>query len=177
VPTWETVQAAIQAWIVAGSGIPADRVRWADQGGTIPTDVLWISLSVIAEQTLGRPWADVTNNPTPAPLADVIHTVRSSNVGTLSIQVFNAAAQGSSSALQILKNVILARSLPSVHAALVAGGVGIGAFTSARNTGKVENAIYFEPRSVLECRFHTAAETQETGPAIETVETDGEVGE
>lgn len=175
VPTWETVQAAIHAWIVAGSGLAAARVRWADQGGDEPTDVPWISLSVIAEETRGRPWADVETNPDAAPLADVIHTVRSSNTGTLSIQVFNAVAQGSSSALQILKSVTLARALPSVHAALVAGGVGLGAFTAARNTGKIANAVYFEPRGVLECRFHTAAEIQETGPAIETVEIDGEV--
>lgn len=175
VPTWGTVQAAIHAWIVSGSGLAADRVRWADQGGAIPTDVPWISLSVIAEDTLGRPWADVAENPDPAPLEDVIHTVRSSNVGTLSIQVFNAAAQGSSSALQILKRITLARALPSIHAALVAGGVGLGTFTAARNVGRVENAVYFEPRGVLECRFHTAAEIQETGPMIETAEIDGEV--
>lgn len=175
VPTWEEVQAAIHAWIVAGSGIVAARVRWADQGGAIPTDVPWISLSVIAEETLGRPWSDVTTNPDAAPLADVIHTVRASNAGTLSIQVFNAAPHGTSSPLQILKRIRMAAKLPSVAEGLVTGGVGLGAFTGARNVGKIANAVYFEPRGVLECRFHTAAEIQETGPMIETVEIDGEV--
>jgi hypothetical protein len=175
VPTWETVQAAIQAWIVAGSGLAAARVRWADQGGAEPTDVPWISLSVIAEETRGRPWVDVETNPDAAPLADVIHTVRSSNTGTLSIQVFNAAAQGTSSPLQILKRIRMAAKLPSVSDALSVGGVGLGSFTGARNVGKIANAVYFEPRGVLECRFHTAAEIQETGPMIETVEIDGEV--
>lgn len=180
VPTWEQTQAAIQAWIVAGSGLAADRVRWSGQGGNIPTGVPWISITVLADQPTGSPWVDVEDATSPTAGAEIVHVARSQHAGTLSIQMFNAAAVGSSSGIAVLRRLRAAARLPTVRAALEAGGVGLGSFTAARNVPALQNATYFEPRGVIECRIHTVCEIRpddggEAGTYIETVEIEGAV--
>lgn len=181
-PTWEAVQAAIHAFVVAATGIAASRVRWADQGGDQPSSSggAWISLSVLAEGPVGRPWVDVEDAETPAPGAEIEHVARSMNAGTLSIQIYGASAQGNSSGLAILRKLRPALGLPSIRE-IVSGVVGFGAFELARNIPALINATYFEPRAVVTCRFFTAAELRataagtEVGTYIETVEVDGTV--
>lgn len=60
--TW---QAAVRAWVVAGSGIALGRVIWADQGGPRPSsaDGPWISLRELAETSGGRDWLVTEANP------------------------------------------------------------------------------------------------------------------
>ena len=60
--TW---QAAVRAWVAAGSGIALGRVIWADQGGPRPSsaDGPWISLRELAETSGGRDWLVTEANP------------------------------------------------------------------------------------------------------------------
>lgn len=60
--TW---QAAVRAWVVAGSGIDLARVLWADQGGPrlSSADGPWISLRELGEDTGGADWLVTTEVP------------------------------------------------------------------------------------------------------------------
>jgi len=54
---WTTVEDAIQAWIVAGSGLAADHVIWSDQGGPRPVgQYVAMRVSILANR--GRDWLD-----------------------------------------------------------------------------------------------------------------------
>ena len=166
-PTWAEVQAAIQAWIVAATGLATDRVRWSDQGGKQPsTPGLWISLAVIAESS-GQPWATVEDAAAPASGAEIVHVARAMNTGTLSIQAFGGAAAGNGAPLALLRGLRLALRLPSVQAAH-AGIVGFGSFDAATSVPGVRDQTYFEPRAAMACRFFTAAELRATAAGVET---------
>lgn len=181
-PTWAEVQAAIHAFVVAATGITASRVRWADQGGDQPASSggAWISLSVLTEGPTGKPWLDVEDAAVPTPLADIDFVARSQNAGTLSIQIYGASPHGDTSGVAILRKLRPALVFPSIRA-IVQGVVGFGAFEVVRNTPALINATYFEPRAIVSCRFHTAAEIRttaagpEVGTYVETVEIDGTV--
>lgn len=185
-PTYEEVQSAIQRFVVLATGIAADRVRWSDQGGKIPASPgPWVSLNILTEGPTGHPWIDVEDAESPAPGAEIDHIARSQNAGTLSIQVFGADAAGNGSALAILRKIRPARMFPSARE-ILDGVVGFGAFEPARSVPTLTNSTFFEPRGILSCRIHTAAELRATaagpelGTYIETVEIDGtaaEVGE
>lgn len=60
--TW---QAAVRAWVVAGSGIDIARVLWADQGGPRPSsaDGPWISIRELGETSGGGDWLATAANP------------------------------------------------------------------------------------------------------------------
>lgn len=97
--------------------------------------------------------------------AEIRHYARQSFAGTLSVQLFGGAATDSP-----LRNLRGAAALPTVHAALVAAGVGLGTIGPIRALGNLINSTYFEPRSVVEVRFFTVEETSELGTYIETCE-------
>lgn len=179
-PTWEEVQSAIQHWIVAATGIAADRVRWAGQGGPAPTSAsgAWVSINVLSEGPIGSPWIDVEDAANPVSLADVEFVARSQNRGTLSIQIFAGAVTGSSSGKALARRLEPALGWPSIEA-ITAGVVGLGAFETATDVPALINATVFEPRTLVQCAFHTVAEIRPTdgelGTYIEHVEIDGDL--
>jgi hypothetical protein len=60
--TW---QAAVRAWVVAGSGLDIARVLWADQGGPRPSSVdgPWIEIRELVETGGGGDWLVTAANP------------------------------------------------------------------------------------------------------------------
>jgi hypothetical protein len=55
--SWDTVERALQAWVVGGSGLPGNQVVWAGQNAARPDDP-WISLNVTYIGGVGQDWAD-----------------------------------------------------------------------------------------------------------------------
>lgn len=164
-PTFADVQAAIQRWIVAATGIATDRVRWANQGGAVPASSggAWVSLNIIAEGAQGSPWIDIEDASDPEAGADVEFVARSQNAGTLSIQIFNAPAVGASCGLALARRLEPSLRFPTIET-IAAGVVGFGAFEPARDVPALINTTTWEPRTVIECRFFTAAEIRMTAP-------------
>jgi hypothetical protein len=60
--TWTGIQAAIQAWAVAATGLPSAQIVWAGQGGGRPAGAL-ISLRVLNTRLIGHDWRTVEDNP------------------------------------------------------------------------------------------------------------------
>ena len=60
---WVTVQKAIQNWIVAGSGLAANKVVWEGQNQAPRPAPPFIGLNLLTLGTSGRDWANMVDNP------------------------------------------------------------------------------------------------------------------
>jgi hypothetical protein len=58
---WTTIEDAIQAWIVAGSGLAADHVTWSGQTAPRPVGE-FISMTLTMLERRGRDWVDQADN-------------------------------------------------------------------------------------------------------------------
>lgn len=59
---WSTIEDALHAWIVSGSGLAASRVIWSGQSGPRPADP-WISMRVSTIRRIGHDWLNYADNP------------------------------------------------------------------------------------------------------------------
>ena len=60
--TWNAMEDAIHAWVVAGSGLPATSVRWAQQTDPRPAGP-YISVRIRSLRPVGQDWVDVEERP------------------------------------------------------------------------------------------------------------------
>lgn len=59
---WVVIQRALQRWVVSCTGLPADKVVWAQQYAPRPTQDAIIMRFMMIDDT-GRPWIDHETNP------------------------------------------------------------------------------------------------------------------
>jgi hypothetical protein len=57
-----TIENAVHAWVMAGSGLAADKVIWAQQEGPRPSGT-YVALRFMSVRQVGQDWADVEDNP------------------------------------------------------------------------------------------------------------------
>lgn len=154
------VEDAIQAWVVAGSGLAANRVIWKDQSGPAINGT-YIALKL---RDIGRPaedWTVLTKTGNA-----VTHAVVGPRTATLEITCFYAPPLGALQGILILDRVIAAKGLPSVQAVLRAGNVGIGRTGRARSIDGVRSEL-FDPRATVEVTLHLMSEISEPGYDLE----------
>jgi hypothetical protein len=164
---WTTARAAIHAWAVAGSGLPASSVRWAGQDGPRAA-APYIVLRVTGLRPMGMDWLTVQDADTPAPGAEIEHLVRGPRTATLRITAFGAAV-GANAPEALLEGIMSSRFSPVRAAALYAGGVGVAGFGAVVAMDGMLNGL-FEPRAVLDARIVLSSEVVETSTYIETAE-------
>lgn len=80
--SWMTVENALQAWPVAGSGLPGASVIWATQNGPRPA-VPFIDLRVTIFQQVGVDWLEYADKP--LSFSPLTVTAVSTGAGTLTI--------------------------------------------------------------------------------------------
>lgn len=161
-----TIEDALQAAVVAASGIAADRVRWAEQNlGRPDTRGPWISMRLLSLVESGPPWVDIVRQG-----GNILHTARCALVGSVSLQCFEGAASGTSSAIAILERVRAKLVLPSIADVLAAANVAITGRGPTTSTAGQISAAAIEPRAMLELRFTGASEVTEVGGYIETAD-------
>ncbi len=172
-----TVENALVAWALAGSGLAAGQVVWADQPGAKRPEGQYIALNPIALVAQGHDWLEVEENEesTGDDGEEIRHVGRGVRQLTLSLQCFGGAGTGVASAQALLEQLRAKSVLPTPADLLLAGGLGLAEFGSVRRVGSVINTATFEPRAVAEARFHLASEVSELGTYIETVLVEGEV--
>lgn len=166
-----TVEDAIWSWVVAASGLAADRVIWADRG-PVPAE-LFFSLALGDILPVGQDSLDRDLVVDPAPGADELrYVVRGPRLVTLTIQCLPAqgdAETGTGRCTALLGQVLTKRRLPSIAAGLSAAGIGFGPPAGARWVpGSFDGR--FEPRAVVDVTIHLAEEISETAPTIRHVE-------
>jgi hypothetical protein len=166
-----TIESAIQAWIVAGSGLAGAKVIWAGQGGNRPAPP-YIAIDGIGLNQFGQDWKRHTYDDDADPGEEITNYVEGHREIVLSIQCFATSPLGTSAAMAILNSVVAKSRLPTVAAALLAAGVAVRRFDTINALGEVVGATAWEPRAVLTAHIGVASSVNEIGTFIETVETE-----
>lgn len=173
--SWTAVENAIQAWVVAGSGLVGSKVIWAQQNSPRP-DGTYIALRVTYIRRLGLDWLDVLDSDPVTPGAEIRQIARGVRECTLNIQCYNGDPMGDNSATARLHSVVSYAKFPSLRNMLNAAGVGLAHFESVNSIdGFTGVAGIFEPRSTLDCTFFLASEVVETNTYIQAVQEIGTV--
>lgn len=165
----DTIKAALRAWVIRGSALPAGQVIWTLGKRTPPSPYISMRLSI---RTVGQDWVDTVANPTPTtPGTEALYKVRGNRVLKLSMQCFaDEASSGQRAPEEILDDVITALALPSVSTALAVAKVGIADVSDITPIDGVINSTRFEPRALVTVTMHAIAAMSEAGPVIEEVE-------
>lgn len=157
------IEDAIFAWVVAGSGLAASQVIWAESRGPIPTGT-YISLRLLTTKQISSDWL-VSREVA----GQIVHHVRGTRHPTLEMTCFAGGHTGSTRAQQVLQRVLTSIKLPTVAAILRAGDVGIGTRGQVRTVQGVRSAM-FDPRAIVEVGLHLVTDISEPGSSIDTVE-------
>ena len=107
--------------------------------------------------------------------AEILNIARGPRVHTLSLQCFAVTGTGVGNARATLARVLNSTTLPTIAAALVAGGVGISDWSKVGSAGGILNTVVFEPRATVTVKLLVANEMSETGTYIEQVSGTGVV--
>lgn len=171
---WATVEDALRAWVVAGSGLPDAKVLWSAQDMPRPI-APYAVVRVTSLRGVGQDWLDVEDNPdsTGSDGLEIVQKARGIRRCTLGLQYFADAATGSLGAVGVLDAVASASRLPSIREALTAAGIGLADLGQARSLDGVLNRAHLEPRAVADHVFYLASEVEEFGTIIETAAVEG----
>lgn len=170
---WTTVENALHAWVVAGSGLPSAKVLWAQQAAPVPAKP-YLSLRALTVDATGRGWTEVVPAASPAPGAEISHRARGARVLTLSIQCIAADATQSGAAVAILERLVAMARLPGQRALLEAAGAAVASIGVVQSVDALANGL-FEPRARTDARIHLTSEVSEVGTYISTVEVENQV--
>lgn len=172
---WVAVETALRSWVVAGTGVPADRVFWTDQEFPRPATAPYVTLKITAERVRST-WTNARLADVPTAGAEVEHVARATVAATLTVQVIGGAGCGVARAGALLGDMLLKAALPSVRGSLRAARVGLGTIGAVRPIGGGVTPAFFEPRAVVEIGLHLTREAVETGTYIENATVTGTVG-
>lgn len=176
--TLADLRAAVAAWAYAGTDLPTGKVIWADQGGPRPV-APYVSLAIISgDQLHGMDWVDVEDADSPIDGAEIRHVVRGPRTCTLSVQCFGLTATAAdgvagASPLALLARMRAHTRLPTVRAALVAAGVGVGTLGDVASVGSLISTVTSEPRAAFTVTLNYTSEVEELGTFIETAKVEG----
>lgn len=160
---WATIRPAIQQWIVAASGLTADKVIFADDGGDAP-ELPYIKLSLPITTPHGTDWRIYDDAPDPAPGAELRVRSQGMRTSSLTIQSFYASG-GKNAAMQILEDVVA--SIPLYADSIDAAGAGIGMVGAIKAADGSRSGI-LEPRAIVEIELQLASEVEGRETYVET---------
>lgn len=168
------VETAIRTWLVAGTGVPLERVFWAAQGVPRPSTTPYVVMSLGETSARGR-WVTHRAAASPVPGADIETVAQSAETVTLSVQLIGGGACGAAAARELLTKAVRRLGLPGQRAAFRAVKVGVGTIGPVRAVPAPLHATVFEPRAVLEVRLHLTGEATELTTYIEFATAEGTV--
>ncbi len=161
---------AIYDWVVAGSGLAADRVIWSGRGPA-PAGT-YISMRLLNIGSVSQDWLVPVNVS-----GSIVYHIRGTRNPTLELTCIYADRTGDQRPEMILDRVRTAKALPSVAATLKAGGVGVGKWGPVRVVPGVRSQL-FDPRAIVEIDLHSTIDIADpvAGSAIEHVQVQTETG-
>lgn len=169
--SWNTIERALQAWVVEGSGLAGDHVVWNDLKLAQPTKP-YISLAFVGERGVGSDEVITRDAASPQAGAEIEHVVRGNRVALLSITVYvtSADAVGERAARAILDDVRTQRSVPDTADALGDAGIGVANIESTRAVGIGIDSADIEPRVVMTVACNIGSTLVRTGTYIQSAE-------
>lgn len=164
---------ALQAWVVAASGLAADKVVWAKQ--RLRTLAPYISLDLTGPQTLSHHsperWHKVVVG---APAGQEIeHYARDNERWSLLIQAFAASTSGDADGASLLKKLKDALKLDGALATLRAAGITVQDVGDVKDVSLVIETGW-QDRAAMTLSLLTADVSTERTTFIETVDGAGE---
>lgn len=167
--TRSALEDAVRAWVLAASGLAADKVLFAHQNGVspVPGPAAIISLGDLSSVGLDETshTYDVSR-----PAGQEIEYTAAAVVETIaSVSLFTRETVGDSSAMARAERCRVALSLPSVRDALNAAGVGVMAASTVRWVPEVDGARW-QGQAVLEVRLVLRQTATERTGYISSVE-------
>lgn len=174
---WSTIRAALVAWVRAATGLSAEHVFWSQAGRPRPSG-RYIELRARRVNIVGRDWVDATATDDPDPGEEVTHTVRGAREISVEMQCFEGIGTSTAETpADYLERCLIAARLPTRVEAFRVAGIGLGAVGDVLSMDGDLGFTVFEPRAVVEVRFHTTASVTELGTSIETVQVTNEITE
>lgn len=172
---WATIRSTVVAWVRAASGLDAEHVFWSQAGRPRPSG-RYVEIRARRVNGVGRDWVDASTTPG-APAGDeVTHTARGAREVVIEMQCFEGIGNSTAdSPVDVLERVLLAARLPSQAAAFKAAGIGLGAVGGVLALDGDLGFTVFEPRAVVEARFHATASATELGTSIESVQVTNQI--
>jgi hypothetical protein len=161
-----TFENALRAWVLAASGYSDQYVYWRDGDGPRapgPSIVLWLG----PLRQVGQDWVEVAEPEDPEDDATV--TARGCRMTDLHLEAYKGDPTGDASPDGVLATVMAKAALPSIRAALIAGGVGIASFEPVQTINGMTGPTSFEARAMLTVHLHLMSEVSELQSYIETV--------
>lgn len=158
---WEPIEDAIHAWVVASTGLAAERVIWADQNADAP-DNPFVSIRIGDLVPVGAVDETVEVHRPELPAgSDLEQRVSGVRDFTVALQAFTDETHGSASARALLGRAQMGLRRPSLRAALHEAGL-----VPWDDAGAVQNLTAldvadFEGRAVLSVRFYVREEELE----------------
>ncbi len=150
--SWSDVEDAIRQWVIAGSGLSASKVIFADQNGRAPSGTV-ITIKLGDPIPVGQDCIESLTDLDRDAGEEIEHRTMGVREFAVTLQAFTADTSGSGTARAWLSKIQAALRLPSISATL--HGVGISAFDIGRI--QVVNQVVeadFEGRAILEVRFY-----------------------
>lgn len=171
---WVQIENALHAAVVAGSGLAATNVVWAQQEGKTPAGP-WISLRFRRVESAGL---DFLHHEEPAtPEADPVYHLCGYRRLTLQITQYNGAATGVSMPVAIIDGVRTYAAGPAALDSLGAAGIGSLSFSPTIVIDGIANVTDFEPRAVCDATFLVPSDVVIPMTTIRSVELTGETPE
>ena len=168
---WSTIENAVTAWFLTGSGLASGKVIWEDQNGPRPT-AAFISVSA-SVKSIGQDWVDTEDATSPTTGAELEYFARGTRELTLRLRCFgdlDGDAKGSTSPRARLEALVLSHKLPSVNDLLTVAKVGVLRFSDITNISGVINSSRVEPRAMLTIVCNVPSEISEYGTYISILE-------
>lgn len=162
---WTAVEKALQAWVVAATGLDAANVIWAFEKGARP-EPPYISLMIDSARSIGTDRVSYEDHPDPEPEGELLVTARGDRRAMLQLQCFAIEGSGNA-ALQLLTDAIA--GLPLHWYALDQAGVGIGDTEEIRLLEGRRGGI-LEPRAITEVVLLLGSEVEGRETFVETIE-------
>jgi hypothetical protein len=172
---WDTIEAAIQNWVVAGSGYASGKVIWANQNGVQPgLNFITMSLGDILPVGGPDPGYYLTNLSRPAgqEVEEHVSGLRSFGV---TLEVTTSATTGTAASRAILSRVQTSLGLESVRSSLALAGATPFDLGTVRSLPVLLGPAW-AGRAVLEVRFYTREEMSAYHPYIDDVDIESFMG-
>lgn len=158
-------EAVIQAWAAAATGIPVERVIWANQKGPRPATP-WIKLLTIVDDEVGEDALTVVDNEAGGE-NDILHRQDGLRRLVVSVQCFGEPT-GADHPVKVLRR--LRSRLPAAIAPLEAGGLSSALVGSINDISALVADAEREARAQVDVTFYELERFEEAGVSIDSVE-------
>lgn len=167
---WDAVENAVRTWVLAASGLAANRVYFADQDVPAGEAAPRVTIRIGGPVHLGLDAIEQSFDPGQPAGQEILQTARGFRTITVDLQSFAPTMVGAGdTALAVMAKIQAALSLPSVRYTLNTAGLGVLQEGNIQRIPQVRQAIN-EDRATLSVRFCVTQSISERLGYIDSVE-------